>query len=225
MCAKFDGTFNADKAWYGPMLNPGEEGKAAYLKTFDGKCGCMKEGAPTDVEMFAVMLDVAVVPGLDEKVMLHCDTCLPCLVWFGRMFHHFVADLPGTGWSEEIGKTFPMKVKGWENPLWHFRVFLTSVHNGPSFHVYNLPFDKHKNRKSLIIGSCAGIFGDGDYPIKEMVLKEQELMERRAKATKKFTAPIDPIMVVQFARALQFDVDREIYDFLGHEGFETSVNQ
>ena len=42
MCAKFDGTFNADKAWYGPMLNPGEEGKAAYLKTFDGKCGCMK---------------------------------------------------------------------------------------------------------------------------------------------------------------------------------------
>jgi len=221
MGAKFDGTFNADPAYYKPLLAPGEEGRQAYLKAFAGKWGCGKPNAPTDLEMFAVMLNVGLPRGLDAKVMLHCDECFPCLVKLGRAFHHFVADQPGAAWTEEVGKFFPMKVKSWENDLWHFRVFLASVHNGPSFHVHGLPYDKNKNKKPLIIGSCAGVFGDGNYPIKEMVLQTQKEMEQRAKHTRDFLASLDPVLVVQFARALQFDVDAEIYDFLSelpHKG-------
>jgi hypothetical protein len=202
-----------DPGYYRPMLAPGEDGKQEYLKKFGGKCGCGKEGAPNDLEMFAVLLNVALPKGLDEKVLRHCDGCLPCFVWLGRMLHHYYAELGGAAWSEEVANTFPMLVRGWENDKFHFRVFINSVHNGPSFHVYRLPFAKDK--KPLIIGSCAGVFGDGDYPEKEFVLATQKEMEGRAKETRDFTAALDPVLIVQVARKLGFDIDNEIYDFFG----------
>lgn len=204
-----------DPAYYKPILVPGEEGKQEYLKRFGGKVGCGKKEAPNDLEMFAVLLNVALPKGLDAKVLRHCDDCLPCFMWLGRMLHHFFADMGGEAWSPEVAKVFPMLVKGWENPGYHFRVFLTSIHNGPSFHVYKTPFDKFKS-KPLIIASCAGVFGgDGDYPLKDMVLSTQKEMEKRAKFTRDFTAPIDAVLIVQFARKLGFDVDNEIFDFVG----------
>jgi len=216
MGAKFDGMFNADPAYYKPLLAPTEEGRLAYLKAFEGRSGCGAADAPTDLEMWAVLLNVVVPKGLDAKVMLHCDRCLPCLVKLGRMLHHFVAERPGSEWSNEVGHSYPLLVRSWDSDKYHFRVYLSSLINGPSFHVYAQPFDRTKCRKPLIIGSCAGIFGDGDYPLKDLVLRTQKEMEQRARVTRKFTDPIDPVTVVQFALALGFatTVDKDIYDFL-----------
>ena len=203
---------NSDPDYYRPILAAGEEGKQAYLQAFDGKCGCGKAEQPSDVEMFSVLVDVALPRGLDWKVLFHCEDCFPCFIWLSRMLTHIVMDLPGSEWSAEVAKKFPLKVKGWENPLWHFRVFHHSLENGPSFSVFSLPFNKAN--RPLIIGSCAGILGAGDYPCKELVAKTHAELEKRAKATNNPTPHIDPLLIVQFSRALGMDIDNEVFDFL-----------
>lgn len=213
---KLEGIKRTDRAYYQPLLDPSDKGKEAYLAAFDNRFGCGKKMQPSDDEMAAVLFDVALDRDTDHIVMTHCDQCLPCLMHIGRLFGHFLTERPGTEWSAELAKQYPMAVKGWDNDKFHLRVYLTSLRSGPSFAVYGTPFAKEK--KPLIIGSAAGVLGTDDCPIKAFVLSTQKAMEKRAKTQLDFAQKIDPVLIAEFSKKLGFDVDDEIYEFLAPAG-------
>lgn len=202
----------SDPKYYMPLIKPGAEGRAAYVAAMGGRYGCETKYQPSDLEMAAFVCDVALDRDVDYMVSMHCDKCFPCQLILMRMAYHAAADAPGTDWSPEVAAEYPMLVKFWENDKYHFRVFLKSLKSGPSFHVYEKPFAKDK--KQLIIGSTAGIFGAGDYPLKGFVKSSQEAMEKRAKAELNFMPQIDPVLIAEFARKLGMEIDAELYEFL-----------
>lgn len=211
--ARVDKTLiQSDPGYYMPMMQPGEKGKEAYLKAMGSKYGCGTKYQPSDKEFAAFLCDVALERDMDYMVSMHCDKCFACQLLLMRMAYHIAADRPGSEWSAEIAAEYPMLVKGWDNEKYHLRVFLKSLKSGPSFHVYAVPFAKDK--KQLIIGSAAGVFGVGEYPVKEFVLSTQKAMEKRAKSQLDFVQKIDPVLIAEFAKKLGFNVDDEIYEFL-----------
>lgn len=205
------GFVNSDPDYYKPILEAGEKGRQAYLTAY-GRVGCGKVHQPTDIEMWAVLLNVSLPKGLDAKVMLHCTDCLPCFMHYARMLHHYAAELPGSAWSEEVGKHFPLRLKVIENPSWHMRIEVASLFNGPSFRVVAAPFDYKK--KPVLIGSSAGVFGEGNYPAKDLAERTQREIEARFKESHGRVDKLDAITIVQLAQAFGFDADNEIFDFL-----------
>jgi hypothetical protein len=202
----------SDPKYYFPLLLPGKAGREAYIAAMGDIYGCGTKYQPSDLEFAAFVCDVALEKDVDYLVSMHCDQCFKCQMILMRMAYHNVSDLPGTEWSAEVAAQYPMLVKSWENEKFHFRVFLKSIKSGPSFHVYNMPFSKDK--KQLIIGSSAGIFGSGNFPLQDLVKSTQQSMEKRAKQQMNFFQQIDPVLISEFARRLGFDIDVELYDFL-----------
>lgn len=201
----------SDPKYYYPLLEPGKKGREAYVTTM-GSYGCQTKSQPSDLEFAAFVCDVALEKHVDYIVAMHCDQCFKCQLLLMRMAYHNASDAPGTEWSQELAKEYPMLVKSWENNQYHFRVFVKSLKNGPSFHIYEKPFSKDK--KQLIIGSSAGIFGTGTHPLKDFVASTHKSMEKRAKEELNFTQQIDPVLIAEFANKLGFDIEKELYDFL-----------
>ena len=202
----------SDPSYYLPLLKPGKEGRSAYVAAMGGTYGCGGKYQPSDSEIAAFVCDVALEKDIDYIVSMHCDGCFKCQLLLMRMAYHNACDAPGSDWSEELAVEYPMLLKWWENDKYHFRVFMKSVKNGPSFHIYEKPFAKDK--KQLIIGSTAGIFGNGNYPLKDFVLSAQKSMEKRAKTQAEFFQKIDPVLIAEFARKLGMEIYSELYDFL-----------
>lgn len=202
----------SDPKYYLPLLKPGKEGLSAYLSAMGGNYGCGGKYQPSDFEIASFVCDVALEQDVDHIVAMHCDNCFKCQLLLLRMTYHNVSDTPGSEWSEALSVEYPMLVKWWESDKYHLRVFMKSIKNGPSFHVYEKPFAK--NKKQLIIGSAAGVFGAGDYPLKDFVASTQKSMEKRAKSQLDFFQKIDPVLIAEFARKLGMEIDSELYDFL-----------
>ncbi len=202
----------SDPNYYLPLVKPGEEGKKAYIAAMGGTYGCGTKLQPSDSEIAAFICDVALDQDVDRIVALHCDQCFKCQLLLVRMLYHVTSDRPGSEWSPEIAAEYPMLVKAWENDKYHFRVFYKSIKNGPSFHIYEKPFSKDK--RQLIIGSSAGVFGVENYPLKDFVRSTHAAMVEKAKTEANFTQKLDPTLIAEFARRLGMEIEGELRDFL-----------